>query len=147
MPGGLAFRQALHADAPPTAIVDQLLQRFAQRVEEHLIDAFDQFPVAFQLDCVEVVGTFVQHGNPPLKLCCSNGEADRRRRLDDVVGQRIDEGEIPCTGIHQPVGDAAKAIGSRQLFKLIDEFRNSGQRGCESGSLAGAEPRMCVCTV
>lgn len=63
MPGWLAFRQALHADAPPTAIVDQLLQRFAQRVEEHLIDAFDQFPIAFQLDCVEVVGTFVQHGN------------------------------------------------------------------------------------
>ena len=36
-----------------------------------MIDAFDEFPVAPQLDRVEFVGAFVQHGDLPLELRCT----------------------------------------------------------------------------
>src|SRR5690606_39708621 len=45
----LAARQALHADEAPGAVVDQPLQRLAQRVEEHFIDPLDQLAFAMQL--------------------------------------------------------------------------------------------------
>src|SRR5574343_843050 len=44
----LAARKALQADEAPGAVVDQPLQRLAQRVEEHFIDPLDQFAVAAQ---------------------------------------------------------------------------------------------------
>ena len=57
VPDSLTTRQALHADAPPTPVVDQPFQRLAEGVEEHLIDPFDQLAVAAQLHRVEIEAT------------------------------------------------------------------------------------------
>lgn len=114
VPDSLATRQALHADASPAPIVDQPLQRFAEGVEELLIDPFDELAGAAQLHRVEVEATLIQHGEAPLELHRRHREANGRRRRDDVLGQRIDPGEVPCAGICQQVGDAPEAVGRGQ---------------------------------
>jgi hypothetical protein len=121
VPDRLATGQAVHADAPPTPIVDEALKRLAKSIKEHFIDPFDQFSVTVQFDRVKVEAALVLDSDPPLELCRDHREGDGRRRRDDVLGQRIDPGKVPRAGIHQQMGDTPETVGSWQLFHLLDK--------------------------
>ena len=123
MPDRLApVRQDFHLDLPPMPVVDQVFQRFAEHVKVHLVHALDEFISVAQLHGVMVAGTVIEHRNAALEFLRGDREADRGWRLDDVVGQRVDPGEIPGLGIRQEVGDAPETIGSGQLLQLMNEF-------------------------
>ena len=86
VPDRLATGQAVHADAPPTPIVDEALKRLAKSIKEHFIDPLDQFAVTVQFDRVKVEAALVLNSNPPLELRRDHREGDGRRRRDDVLG-------------------------------------------------------------
>lgn len=129
VPDRLSTGQAVHTDAPPTPIVDEALKRLAKSIKEHFIDPLDQFAVTVQFDRVKVEAALVLNSNPPLELRRDHREGDGRRRRDDVLGQRIDPGKVPRTGIHQQMGDAPETVGSWQLFHLLDKRLQLGAAG------------------